>query len=104
VVTQHSRDELLLRSFIPYLGCGQYSKRSGKNSPAGDYLVTKLEDITEKIIPFFDKYPLQGTKSNDYIDFVKIMEIMKKKGHLTVEGLDQIKKIKAGMNQGRKFS
>jgi hypothetical protein len=27
---------------------------------------------------------------------------MKNKAHLTVEGLDQIRKIKAGMNKGRK--
>ena len=29
---------------------------------------------------------------------------MKQKKHLTAEGLDQIRKIKAGMNKGRKFS
>jgi hypothetical protein len=28
---------------------------------------------------------------------------MKEKKHLTEEGLNQIKKIKAGMNTGRKF-
>lgn len=29
------------------------------------------------------------------------MEIMKNKAHITEEGLDQIRKIKAGMNKGR---
>jgi|SRR5882757_2501207 hypothetical protein len=50
VVTQHSRDILLLNSFIDYFECGRYSTRSGNNL-AGDYLVTRFNDINEKIIP-----------------------------------------------------
>jgi hypothetical protein len=41
-------------------------------------------------------------KSEDFADFCKVVDIMKVKGHLTVEGLDQIHKIKAGMNTGIK--
>jgi hypothetical protein len=37
----------------------------------------------------------------DYLDFVKVIELMKEKEHLTEEGLNQIRKIKAGMNRGR---
>jgi hypothetical protein len=37
----------------------------------------------------------------DYADFVKIAELMKNKAHLTKEGLDQIRQIKAGMNRKR---
>lgn len=33
--------------------------------------------------------------------FLKVAELMKNKGHLTQEGLAQIRKIKAGMNTGR---
>jgi hypothetical protein len=29
-------------------------------------------------------------------------DLIKNKAHLTAEGLDQIRKIKAGMNKGRK--
>jgi hypothetical protein len=35
------------------------------------------------------------------MDFKLAVEIVKQKGHLTVEGLDQLIKIKAGMNTGR---
>jgi hypothetical protein len=53
-------------------------------------------------MPFFDKYPLQGVKSLDYADWCRVAELIKDKKHLTQEGLDQIRKIKAGMNTGRK--
>lgn len=55
----------------------------------------------DKIIPFFDKYPLQGVKALDYADFKRGAIIVKARGHLTKDGLDQIKNIKAGMNKGR---
>ena len=47
-LTQHSRDEELMRSLIEYLGCGNVYK----NKEAVDYIVTKFSDIYEKIIPF----------------------------------------------------
>jgi len=33
------------------------------------YVVQKLSDLTNIIIPFFDKYPLQGVKVKDFEDF-----------------------------------
>jgi hypothetical protein len=33
---------------------------------AGYYIVTRFKDINEKIIPFFDNYPLQGSKRKDF--------------------------------------
>lgn len=37
----------------------------------------------------------------DYLDFVKVVELMKSKAHLTKDGLEEIKQIKSGMNRGR---
>jgi hypothetical protein len=37
----------------------------------------------------------------DYLDWCKIAELMKNKVHLSEEGLEQIRTIKAGMNKGR---
>ena len=39
----------------------------------------------------------------DFIDFCEIALLMKNKIHLTQDGLEQIRKIKAGMNKERKF-
>lgn len=69
-LTQHSRDTELMNSLIKYLKCGNLQVNS-ENS-AVYFVVTKLGDITDILIPLFNKYPLQGTKKLDYADFVKI--------------------------------
>ena len=97
-VTQHNRDRQLLESLASYLDCGSYYSRG---TDLGDYVVSRFTDIVEKIIPFFDKYPLEGAKSLNYADFKKVAGMMKGGAHLTLEGLEEIRKIKAGMNSGR---
>lgn len=96
-LVQHSRDEELMRSLVDYLGCGNISIEKS----AIQYTVTKFNDLTDKIIALFEKYPIQGIKHLDYTDFVSAMELMKNKKHLTEEGLDQIRAIKVAMYKGR---
>jgi hypothetical protein len=43
-------------------------------------------DIINKIIPFFDQYPILGIKSLDFADFKKVAELVKNKEHLTESG------------------
>lgn len=64
VLTQHSRDEQLMKSLVKYFGCGQYYKRSSQE--AGDFKCANLLDNCEKIIPFFQKYKIHGAKALDY--------------------------------------
>jgi hypothetical protein len=42
-----------------------------------------------------------GVKQQDYLDWCKAADIIKTKGHLTTSGLDEVQKIKEGMNRGR---
>ena len=79
--------------------CGRVEDRS--SGGACDFTVNSIKDFKNKIIPFFNKYPLLGTKSLNYYDFVKVFELMDAKKHLTEEGLAAIIKIKSGMNTGR---
>ena len=102
VLTQHSRDEQLLKSFIIYLECGRLEKVKSRPDIV-EFIVTKLDDISQKIIPFFQKHKIQGVKYKDFDDWCKVAEMMKDKKHLTKEGLEQIRKIKSRMNTGRKF-
>jgi hypothetical protein len=87
----------LIRSLVNYLGCGTISQFDS----AIEYRVTRFSDLTDKILPLFQKYPIQGVKFLDYKDFVKVLELMSKKLHLTSKGLEQIKFIKENMNKGR---
>ena len=97
-LTQHLRDEQFMRSLVNYLDCGKIYVSVG----SVDFIVTKFSDITNKLVPFFEKYPIQGIKYLNYLDFLKVWQLMKIDFHLTDEGVKRIRKIKAGMNLGRK--
>jgi hypothetical protein len=52
------------------------------------------------IIYHFDKYPLITKKLADYNLFKQAFNLIKRKEHLTMEGLRSIVAIKASMNKG----
>lgn len=98
-LTQHSRDELLMRSLIEFFKCGSV-RFYGE---AISFRVEKFSDIINIIIPFFTKYPILGVKTKDFQDWCKVAELINDKKHLTREGLENIRKIKAEMNKGRSY-
>lgn len=109
-IVQHIKDEQLLQSFIKYFslaeGLPSVKKKSRyvykySNKDAVRFDVTKYSDLTEKIIPFFNKYPIYGVKAKDFEDFKKVALLMGSRAHLTKEGLEQIKELKLGMNRTR---
>lgn len=64
-IAQHSRDTELIKSLITRLECGRIDiDLTGSMVYFG---VTRYQDILEKIIALFDKYPIQGVKALDYI-------------------------------------
>jgi hypothetical protein len=63
--------------------------------------IKNYSDIENKIIPFFDKYPVLGIKNLDYLDFKLVENIVKNKEHLKIEGLEKIKTIVNRMNLDR---
>jgi hypothetical protein len=46
--------------------------------------VIKFSDIHDLIIPFFNVYPIQGQKYFDFLDFIKVVNMLKNKEHLTL--------------------
>ena len=86
-----------MRLFIKYFECGNVEfKRE-----VLEYRVDKFSDLYGKILPFFRKHPIRGVKLKDFEDWCKVADLMVVKSHLTLEGLEQILKIKAGMNRKR---
>ena len=65
--------------------------------------ITKNSELIEIIIPFFEKYPIQGVKSLDFSDFKKVAMMIGAKEHLTIEGLNRILEIKLNMNKHREW-
>ena len=101
-ISQHSRDFLLLNNFINFFGCGyvvKYDKRS-----ICEFIVTKIDHIVEHIIPYFEKYPIVGSKHFNYLKFKSAAYIIKNKGHLNSDrkGLEQILELKSGIDKFNK--
>lgn len=98
-LSQDIRDAHLFGVIANYLDCGRVYTSS--NNLHCYLKVQNFSDIYNKIIPFFNKYPVGGVKGKDFKDFSLVAELIKNKAHLTPEGLDKIKFIKSHMNSNR---
>ena len=94
-IAQHSRDLLLLKSLVKFFGGGYVM--SYKNRSLCEYIITKIDLVMEKVIPFFNKYPVIGSKHLDFLDFENAAHIIKNKEHLNKEGLEKILSLKKGI-------
>jgi len=87
ILTQHIRDEILLKSFIDFFECGHTFSYLNYI----EFKCQSFKDNYEKILPFFQKFSILGAKAQDFEDWVKIAEMIKSKEHLTNEGFEQEK-------------
>jgi hypothetical protein len=65
-VGKYGGDMLLLEKFITFFKCGRIKKDS--RNPVYYFVVTNIKDITNSIIPFFNKYNVRGIKSYNFVD------------------------------------
>jgi hypothetical protein len=65
-ISQHERDLKLMELLIKYLGAGQIEKDS--RNPVVSITIVKLSEITQRIIPLFEKNNILGTKQLDFLD------------------------------------
>jgi len=97
------RDEYpLLKKIQEFFGYGAiyFQKEKRKNhSACYRYEVNNRNDIINKLVPFFKKYPLQGKKQKDFQIFSKIVEIINRNEHLNEKGLEKVRQLKSIMNQ-----
>lgn len=84
----HKKDIAVLKLFQNYFGgVGSFTKASKETI---HYRVASLQDLTNVIIPHFEKYPLITQKKADFLLFKDIVNLMNNKEHLTIEGLQKI--------------
>lgn len=96
-IAQDSRDILLLKSLVEFFNCGYITQY--KNREVCEFVVTKIKDINMYIIPFFDKYKIEGFKYKNYVKFKKAAILINNKEHLTEKGLNEIIELKNSMNK-----
>jgi hypothetical protein len=61
------------------------------------YSISGIKNFKTVLFPHFKNFPLLKQKAADLILFVKIIEIMFTKEHLTIEGLHKIINIRASI-------
>jgi len=95
-ITQSKRDIVLLNKLIILF---QYGRVSNQLTPS--FRVENFKDIIEKIIPFFEQYPIEGVKALDFLIFKEVAQLIKEKKHLTKEGIITINTLRLKMYSRR---
>lgn len=93
----NNRDIILLKRVWAFFGVGTFTER--KNGKVV-YYVQSFSNLTEVIIPHFNKYPLLTKKRADFILFTYIIKLLNDKEQATMAGLQKIINIRASMNNG----
>lgn len=102
-IVQHSKDEKVLYRIKNYFGFGDVKiNRTDYHGTRKEFRVRGLEKLNQ-IVKFFNKYPLNTSKANDFNIFSKVIQLMNNKEHLTKEGLNQIAKFISEMNRKPKI-
>ena len=92
------KDRSILELFKNYLQCGTLRNRK---DGVVYYEVTNLNDLVEKIIPFFERYDfLSAKKIRDFKKFKQIAKIISSQEHLKEGGIRKILEIRSDMNNG----
>ncbi len=95
-VSQHDRIPLDL--FREVLGCG--SLRQAGNG--GWYWeVNRLSDLSDQIVPFFDRFPIVGQKAQDY-QLWRSAVLLLAAGCLSDQDYRQVLALRERMNRGGK--
>lgn len=94
-----SEDKEILEEIQKKINCGNiycldFGRYKGyeqkKWKPHVKYRVSNQKDIIEKVIPFFEKYPLFGTKLKSFSVFKEIAARINASQHKTEEGLKEL--------------
>ncbi len=70
-----------------------------KRKDAVMLIVRRLSDLTEHVLPFFDRYSLRGCKRKNYELWRRAVIMVEHREHLTLAGMDEILGIKAQLNR-----
>jgi LAGLIDADG endonuclease len=95
-VSQHDRAPLeLLRET---LGCGTFRKAG---NDGWYWEVNSLPDIEQRVVPFFERFPLVGSKASDFDRFKEAVRLLAKPIMSDPEYI-RVLSLREGMNRGGK--
>lgn len=86
----------VLDLMMDYFGCGHIRRDWGDKTIK--YEIRKADDLLNKVIPHFRKFPLKSAKEKDFLLFAEICQKMNSGKHKNVRGLRAILKNAYKMN------
>jgi LAGLIDADG endonuclease len=86
------------RSLRDTLGCGTIRKAG---NDGWYWEVNRLSDITARVLPFFDRFPLVGKRADDYARFRRAVRLLRK-GALSDTDYVAVLELREHMNGGGK--
>jgi hypothetical protein len=94
------KDPTLLYLLKEQLGCGIIKVRKIDNLYSYD--ATNPLDIIQKVIPYFQKFPMQSdSKKKNFAIFCAVAQLMEKGEHRNLTGLRKILELRETINEGK---
>jgi hypothetical protein len=104
-VYQHERHREVLELMQYVFKTGRIYRKSGVH-PVLNFSIDSRRNLIERVIPFFDQYPLV-VKQAEYQKFRRIVMLMEERRHFDEKGFTEIVNLAFSMNQqgkGRKYT
>jgi LAGLIDADG endonuclease len=102
VVTQGIKSLSSLEALQEFFGTGRIvinKRHDNHKEHLAQYIVNARADLLEKIIPFFEQYPLRTAKQQDFQKFTECMRRIARFEHTTKLGIVEIAQIVQTMNR-----
>jgi len=99
-ISQNKKNLELIKKIHQNFHCG--SIRFSKSDQNYKFEVRSISDLVKKIIPFFQKYPLVGTKKIDFEKFSMVCELVYRNQHRNKEKLLEIIETSYQINCGKR--
>ena len=106
VVSQGEKSKSALKKIEKFFKCGYINlntRRDNHHEQMLKYCVRSIHDLSQKIIPFFERNKLKTQKKNDFKIFCKVIKIMIARKHKSEKGLERIRSLLQKMNR-RKYN
>jgi hypothetical protein len=96
----NERDLALLQDLQAFFGCGWI--RRSKTDRTFKYEVRAIEDLSHRVMPHYERFPLRGCKARSCAGFSHVCRMVEQGDHLQRDGLREIVGIAYQLNLGRR--
>ena len=99
-VSQNGDRAEVLHAVLGLFGCG--SIRPDRSDRTLKWETRRLEDLLDRVIPHFERFPLLSGKRSDFERFASVCRLMAGGAHRNRAGLAEIVELARGMNSSGK--